>query len=149
MYYDELIRAYIDEYGNIIDGMPVVDVEDGKNYNEEFKSCEFIGQDNALKDAENKLINIEKSINNFKKQIKLLETSKKKFNDKLLEEMQKRDVWELVVGDVKITRVKSSEQHRLDTKRLKEEMPEVAKMYETITPVSEYVKVKIGGTDND
>ena len=63
--------------------------------------------------------------------------------------MQENNVWSIKVGDATITRVKESERHTIDSERLKAEMPEIAKMYDKTIYVSENIRIKIGGTENE
>jgi len=144
--YDDLLDKYYDENGNEVNGQPVVETH---SFQSEFDAVDVIQEKFDLEEQQQKVATIEKAIANFKNQIKVLENSKLQITSKLLAEMQNRNMWQLKVGDVTISRVKASERHTLDTKRLKEEMPEIAKLYEQVTPVGESIRIKIGGTEND
>ena len=144
--YDDLLDKYFDESGNEINGIPVVQKH---SFGQEYDAIDIVEPHFDIEEQEQKVISIEKAIANFKNQIKILEQSKTKINARLLEEMQKRDIWQLKLGDVTISRVKASERHSIDTKKLKEEMPDIAKMYEQVIPVNESIRIKIGGTEND
>lgn len=145
--YDDLLDKYFDENGNEINGTPVVETHSfGKNFN----AIDVIENKFDLEENQSKIASVERAIANFKNQIKVLEETKKQISTKLLNEMQKRDIWQLKVNDVTISRVKATERHTIDTKRLKEEMPDIAKMYEKVTPVEESIRIKInGGTENE
>lgn len=145
--YDDLLDKYFDENGNEVNGKPVVETH---TFGGDFNAIEVIKPSFDLEEQQQKVATIEKAITNFKNQIKILENSKQQITSRLLEEMQGRNMWQIKVGDVTISRVKASERHTLDTKRLKEEMPEIAKLYEQVTPVGESIRIKInGGTENE
>lgn len=144
--YDEFLNKYFDENGNEVKGAPQFEsysFEDGGN---------MVGlipaQDTSVVDAE-KVVAIENAIKNFKNQIKVLEESKRSVTNKILQTMQENNVWSIKVGDATITRVKESERHTIDSERLKAEMPEIAKMYDKTIYVSENIRIKIGGTENE
>ena len=146
MIYDELLDKYIDDDGKIVDGKPEFETysfEKGGN------AVDIIPEpDTSVIDAE-KIVAIENAIKNFKNQIKMLEESKKNVTNKILQTMQKNNVWSIKVGDATITRVKESERHQIDSERLRAEMPEIAQMYDKAVYVSESLRIKIGGTKNE
>lgn len=78
MIYDELLGKYIDENGKIVDGIPVVNVDNGVNFGRDFEVEEILGQDVIFKEEQQKAITIEKALTNFKIQVKALEEQKKK-----------------------------------------------------------------------
>lgn len=145
--YDEFLGKYYDEDGNEVEGVPVV--EGYRSYNKPFEATEMTGADVDMQDNQKKALVLHNSIVTFKKQIDALEKQKKEVLDRLLKEMQDRDLWQVKVGDATITRKRSFERKGIDTKRLKEEMPEVAEIYETNTIVAESILIKVGGADDE
>lgn len=144
--FDELLGEYLDENGQVVNGTPVVEKH---SFGGEYDAQQIIpAPDTSVEDAE-KIMAVEKAIRNFKAQIKQLEESKKQVISKLLKQMQSNDVWSIKVGDASITRVKESEKHIIDSERLKAEMPEIAEMYSKTVYVSESLRIKTGGTENE
>lgn len=148
MIYDELLGKYIDENGKIVDSIPVVNVDNGVNFGRDFEVEEILGQDVIFKEEQQKAITIEKALTNFKIQVKALEEQKKEINTKLLQKMQDNNIWKIELNGVTITRCKEYERKTIDNERLKNEMPDIAKLYEKTSNVGETIKIKIGGTDN-
>lgn len=62
--------------------------------------------------------------------------------------MQDNNIWKIELNGVTITRCKEYERKTIDSERLKNEMPDIAKLYEKTSNVGETIKIKIGGTDN-
>ena len=57
--------------------------------------------------------------------------------------MEEKDLKKIETDELIITRVLPSESISIDTKRLKEEMPEVAKKYEKVSQRKGYIKLTI------
>lgn len=149
--FDNDLQRYIDEGGNIIDGVPVIDLSQGQGasfgtYNE---ASDIIGQDLQIKEIGKTAVSVEKTIENLKNQLKALENSKKELHSRLLNEMQKRNLWKIEVGDIIINRTKSYERSTIDTKRLKTEMPDIAKLYENISIINESIRIKISSKNDN
>lgn len=140
--FDELIGKYIDKDGNIVNGIAEVDVDSGEVMG-------FIGEDSFLEEQKKQAVMIEKTLTNLKQQMSVLENRKKEISANILNEMKRHDIWKIDIGDVTITRVKATERHLIDSKKLKAEMPEIAQMYETVTPVAESIRINLGGTKNE
>lgn len=127
-------------------------LDDGKEENVQVETHSYEPKKEDTKDlqqVQNQLVNINKTIVNFENQLKQLKQVKERLNAELLKGMQEHDIWKIILGDTTITRTKASERCSIDTKKLKEEMPDIAKMYEKITPIEESIRIKIGGTDNE
>jgi len=126
-------------------------IEDNQDSKTKVETHSYNQKDNLpnSSDIQNKLLSVNKTIVDFENQLKKLKQIKENLNAELLKNMQVNDIWKIVLGDTIITRTKASERCVVDTKRLKEEMPDIAKMYEKITPIEESIRIKIGGTDNE
>ena len=126
-------------------------IEDNQDSKTKVETHSYNQKDNLpnSSDIQNKLLSVNKTIVDFENQLKKLKQIKENLNAELLKNMQANDIWKIVLGDTIITRTKASERCVVDTKRLKEEMPDIAKMYEKITPIEESIRIKIGGTDNE
>lgn len=146
--FDELLQKYLDEDGNIVEGVVEVEIDEnsGVNYKDEFEAT--VDQTGILADMQQKVISTERAIINFKNQLKVLENTKKEFTDRLLNIMQQQDIWKIELNDMTITRKKSYERHTLDSERLKNEMPDIAKMYDKVSNIGESIQIKVGGTNN-
>lgn len=149
MIWDDLLQAYINSDGKIVEGIPEVDINKGVSYNKAFEVDQICGQDVVLSDVQEKAIAIERSIKNLKNQLKMLEESKKSAYQTMLNIMQQQDLWQIKIGDITISRTKEYERTTIDGARLREEMPDIAKLYENKTIVGESIKIKLGGTNND
>lgn len=145
--YDDLLGEYVDSDGEIYDG--IVEVEISENGFEAYTTDiqDNLDNHNYLKEQE-KVVAIEKSIANYKQQIDLLENQKRNITDAILKQMQDKDIWKIELDGVTITRTKSYERRTIDSKKLKEDMPDIAKMYENTSIVGESIKIKLGGTNN-
>ncbi len=148
MVYDDLLGEYLDDNNNVVVGVPEVEVEKGKSYSKEFDG-NMMGADIVMAEAQEKAVAFENAIKSLKTQLKTLENQQSANNEKLLAAMRQNNLWKIQIGNVTITRKAESERHTIDSKRLKEEMPEVAKLYENVSKVKESILIKIGGTEND
>lgn len=144
--YDEFLNKWFDEDGNEVKGEPELE---SYSFGNGGNMVDLIpAQDTSAVDAE-KVVAIENAIKGFKNQIKMLEESKRSVTNKILKQMQDNNIWSIKVGDATITRVKESERHQIDSERLRADMPEIAKMYDKTIYVSENLRIKIGGTENE
>lgn len=89
-----------------------------------------------VKQLESTIIEIEAELKHF---TDLREELFRQIYDK----MEEKDLKKIETDDLIITRVLPSESISIDTKRLKEEMPEVAKKYEKVSQRKGYVKLTI------
>lgn len=99
--------------------------------------------------AQNRAYQLGAIISNYKSKLKELQSEYDMVKERILSEMQDRNVLKIEFQNVKFTRVRATQRESIDTTRLKEEMPEIAKNFIKIIPVAESLRVKIGGTDNE
>lgn len=146
--YDELLDEYIDEHGEVYNGIKEVTITDDEFIVEKSEVQKNI--DNALLvKKQQQVIALERAITNQKQQLDALKQQQEQLKDELLKSMQDNDIYSVKLGNVTLTRKKSYTKTTIDSKRLKEEMPDIAKIYEKITEVDESLLIKIGGTDNE
>jgi predicted phage-related endonuclease len=81
----------------------------------------------------------------FQGELKSLQEQDRKLRDVIAEAMERNGTKSYEDDYVKLTLRSATERHGLDTKRLKEEEPEVYAKYETITPVKGSVTIKVKG----
>lgn len=81
----------------------------------------------------------------FQSELKTLQENDRKLRDIIVEAMERNGTQSYEDDYVKLTLRKPTERHGLDTKRLKEEEPEIYQKYETITPVKGSVTIKVKG----
>ena len=87
----------------------------------------------------NKLSVLEKEIARLKE----MEKEAKKQKEILYELMDKVGVKTIVTDNLLITKVNSTTSEKIDSKKLKEELPEIAKKYTKISDVKGYVRITV------
>ena len=87
---------------------------------------------------------------NLSQQIKILEESIKDFKAKedglkaqLLEEMQKRSITKIENDDIIVSCIGESQRETLNTKALREELPDIYYAYISYTPVKASIRIKV------
>lgn len=70
-----------------------------------------------------------------------IEVQVKAFKDSLLQIMREHGIMSSTVGDYTFTRILASQKETLDTKRLKEERPEIANAYIKYSDTAEYLRI--------
>lgn len=140
--YDNLLGEYLDEGGQVYDGLVEVDVDTHEATKSELQK----NVDKQLQEQQaNQVLAIHKTIENLKNQIDRLKAQETILRTKLLETMQKNDIVQIEMGNLLIIRKHTSNRKYIDTKRLKQEMPDIAQLYMTETIVSETLQIKNKG----
>ena len=138
--YDDLLGQYLDENGEVYDGLVEVDVDTGEAAVSELQAnVEKLEQEKQ----QNQLVAVHKTITELEKQLKTLKQQEEIVKSKLLKGMQDNNIWQFKVGDVTVSRKKQFERTTIDTKQFKEDMPEIAKQYERTSIVEESLQIKI------
>lgn len=97
----------------------------------------LITSDNALS------ISSENQIADTLRQLKELKEQEEAIKKKLIEEMGKRGIVKLETPKLSITYVGETTRESIDTKKLKEEQPDIYDEYCRISPVKESVRIKV------
>ena len=84
-----------------------------------------------------------KQLKKYLEEIKKAEENIKVFKDALLEEMGSRGVKSFDNGEVVISYVEETERKTIDSKKLKEEYPEVAEKCEKVSKVKPSIRIKL------
>ena len=89
--------------------------------------------------------NLLTAISNFEKQKKAIEEQEAALRENLHKAMEEQGVWDIdfLEGDLKITRIPATTQTRIDTARLKEELPVVAEEYSKTVDVKGSVRITL------
>lgn len=91
------------------------------------------------------LENVVTDIKNFEALKVKVEIQEKKLREELLEAMKKYNIsyWETPDGSIKATYKSGTTRKNIDSKRLKEELPDIAEEYSKIVNVKESVALSI------
>ena len=79
----------------------------------------------------------------FERQIKELKEKEEELKQAILSEMESKDIIKLEAPELTITRVLPTTREALDTKALKEELPEVYDAYVKISEVKSSLRIKV------
>ena len=113
---------------------------------EELLENGYLSQNQLLPEEQlRELENKQEQLANIELQKKQIEEQIKDYREKLKNAMKDADVKSFETDKLMISYVSASERVGIDSKRLKEEMPEVARKYEKITQVNDSVRVKLKG----
>lgn len=93
------------------------------------------------------LHNVTTYIDNLKKQIKEAEEKKQKLQDALLQQMEETGTKSIVTDFCKITYIAESYRESVDTKLLKQDLPEVFEQYKKVTTIKPSVRITITNKD--
>lgn len=96
------------------------------------------GEFTLVKDTIDTIVTIEKEINKYKK-------IQENYKSKLLEMMEKNNVLKIDAENLSITRKAPTTRESLDSKALKNDMPEIYDEYVKITDVKGSVVIKVKG----
>jgi predicted phage-related endonuclease len=88
---------------------------------------------------------VAEDIANLEKAFKELEAKEKEIKAKLMEIMEKHDIKKIDNDFLTISRVPGSTMEKLDTKALKEELPDIYDTYVKIQPRAGYLKITLKG----
>ena len=138
--FDDLLGKYLDKNGKVYDGIVEIDVDTGEATKSDIQLK--IDQEESEK-QQNQLVAVHKTIVTLEEQLKKLKRQEDDAKTKILKSMQDNDIWQIQVGNLKLSRKKEYERTTIDTKAFQEEMPEIAKQYERTTTVGESLIIKI------
>lgn len=82
-------------------------------------------------------------IADFERKVKEIKDAEEKLKDAIKEEMATKGVIKLETSDLTINYVEPTTRETLDTKKLKEELPDIYDAYVKISPVKASVRVKV------
>lgn len=107
-------------------------------------NCEIYTQELILPQAEMaQIIKLESYIKTLDEQKKKAEAEAKEFKQKLITAMEARGIKKLSLDNLSITYVAPTKKISIDSKRLKEELPEIAKSYMQESNVKASVRITI------
>lgn len=89
------------------------------------------------------------SIDNLKEQIKAQQEIVDKFNEALIETMEKSGVKKFENDDLSITYVAPFERETIDSKKLKVDLPDVAKKYTKVSTIKASVKITLKNKESE
>lgn len=89
------------------------------------------------------------SIDNLKEQIKAQQEIVDKFNETLIETMEKSGVKKFENDDLSITYVAPYERETIDSKKLKVDLPDVAKKYTKVSTIKASVKITLKNKESE
>ena len=90
-------------------------------------------------------LQVAEEIANLEKAFKELEAKEKEIKAKLMEIMEENDIKKIDNDFLTISRVPGSMMEKLDTKALKEELPDIYDTYVKMSPRAGYVKITVKG----
>ena len=88
---------------------------------------------------------VAEEIANLEKAFKELEAREKEIKAKLMEIMEENDIKKIDNDFLTISKVPGSMTEKLDTKALKEELPDIYDTYVKMSPRAGYVKITVKG----
>lgn len=94
------------------------------------------GEYGLVSDAINTIVEIEKQI----KDLKALQDS---YKEKLLKEMEENNVLKIDTEELSISYVAPSTRETLDSKKLKEDLPDIYDLYVKFTDVKSSLRIKV------
>lgn len=90
-------------------------------------------------------LQVAEEIANLEKAFKELEAKEKEIKAKLMEIMEENDIKKIDNDFLTISRVPGSMTEKLDTKALKEELPDIYDTYVKMSPRAGYLKITVKG----
>jgi predicted phage-related endonuclease len=84
-------------------------------------------------------------IADFEKMAKEIKTKEDELKKAILEEMQDKDLIKLETDELTISFVAGTEREKLNTKALREELPDIYDTYIEIKPVKPSIRIKLKG----
>jgi hypothetical protein len=102
----------------------------------------FVGDD-LPEEFANNICMLDKTISGLKEQLKYAEGQMEEFKARLLEIMREHDLTAIKTEQVQISIKKAYQRTSIDSKKLKEQYPEIAKECEKVTEVGESLTIKI------
>lgn len=90
-------------------------------------------------------LQVAEEIANLEKAFKELEAKEKEIKAKLMEIMEENDIKKIDNDFLMISRVPGSMTEKLDTKALKEELPDIYDTYVKMSPRAGYLKITVKG----
>ena len=91
----------------------------------------------------NNICILDQTISGLKEQLKYAEGQMEEFKARLLEKMREHELTTIKTEQVQISIKKAYQRTSIDSKRLKEQYPEIAKECEKVTEVAESLTIKI------
>lgn len=79
----------------------------------------------------------------FERQVKLIKKQEEELKKAILEEMEKKNIIKLDTPELAITYVAPTTSERLDTKTLREELPDIYDTYVKLSPVKASIRVRV------
>jgi hypothetical protein len=102
----------------------------------------FVGDD-LPEEVANNICMLDQTISGLKEQLKYAEGQMEEFKARLLEIMREHDLTAIKTEQVAISIKKAYQRTSIDSKKLKEQYPEIAKECEKVTEVGESLTIKI------
>ena len=102
----------------------------------------FVGDD-LPEEVANNICMLDQTINGLKELLKYTEGQMEEFKVRLLEKMKEHDLTAIKTERVSISIKKAYQRTSIDSKRLKEQYPDIAKECEKVTEVAESLTIKI------
>jgi hypothetical protein len=102
----------------------------------------FVGDD-LPEEVANNICALDQTISGLKEQLKYAEGQMEEFKARLLEIMREHDLTAIKTEQVAISIKKAYQRTSIDSKKLKEQYPEIAKECEKVTEVGESLTIKI------
>jgi len=86
-----------------------------------------------------------KAIAEFERRAKEIKAKEDELKKAILAEMEKKKIIKLDTDDLTISYVAPTERETLDTKTLREELPDIYEAYIDFTPVKSSIRIKLKG----
>ena len=102
---------------------------------------EYYSIGNDVDKLVNRVEKFELQMMQFKAQAKLLEDQQKEYRDKLYQKMEENDIKKIDTGNIVITRILPTERKSVDSKRLKEEQPDIYEEYLKVSKVKGSIRI--------
>lgn len=109
--------------------------------NPDMTESEYYSIGNDVDKLVNRVEKFELQMMQFKVQAKLLEDQQKEYRDKLYQKMEENDIKKIDTGNIVITRVLPTERKSVDSKRLKEEQPDIYEEYLKVSKVKGSIRI--------
>lgn len=109
--------------------------------NPDMTESEYYSIGNDVDKLVNRVEKFELQMMQFKTQAKLLEDQQKEYRDKLYQKMEENDIKKIDTGNIVITRVLPTERKSVDSKRLKEEQPDIYEEYLKVSKVKGSIRI--------
>ena len=102
---------------------------------------EYYSIGNDVDKLVNRVEKFELQMMQFKAQAKLLEDQQKEYREKLYQKMEENDIKKIDTGNIVITRVLPTERKSVDSKRLKDEQPDIYEEYLKVSKVKGSIRI--------